>query len=229
MKARKLIITILAVMVAAGATGGAYYWYQESHYVTTEDARVTGEIYAVSPSTTGRLEEWRVKVGDRVSAGEILGRLEGSPLVAQAAASPSGRGNGGLPDLSVIKAPISGTIIDTQARAGEVVTPGLPLAMMVDLDALYVTANVPETRLRRLRVGQQVQVTVDALPASALSGQVESIGLATTSTFSLLPAGNPNGVYNKVTQKIPVKIRLKDLTGKGLLPGLNATVRIKLD
>jgi membrane fusion protein (multidrug efflux system) len=57
-----------------------------------------------------------------------------------------------------------------------------------------------------MRPGQRAIVEVDAYGGREYEGRVESIGAATGSTFSLLPAQNASGNYVKVVQRIPVRI-----------------------
>ncbi|MCL6635610.1 MAG: efflux RND transporter periplasmic adaptor subunit, partial [Peptococcaceae bacterium] len=109
---------------------------------------------------------------------------------------------------------------------GEVGVPGQPIVMVADLNSLYITANVEETDLHKVRVGQKVEFTVDSFPGVRFDGRVISIGEATVSTFSLLPAQNTGGNFTKVVQRIPVKISIRDYQGRRLLPGMNAVVRI---
>lgn len=102
---------------------------------------------------------------------------------------------------------------------------GTRLAVSYNLDDLWVTANIEETDIDDVKVGQDVDVTVDAYPNMTLNGKVEQIGLATAGTFSLLPSNNTSGNYTKETQVIPVKISIENYAEK-LVPGMNATVRI---
>ncbi len=117
-------------------------------------------------------------------------------------------------------------VIRSTAVPGATVAPGQALAYLVDPGQVYITANIEETRIRRVRPGQRVDVRVDAYPGVVLRGRVRSVGLATTSTFALLPAQNVSGNFTKVTQRIPVKIDVMPVPGVRLLPGLNATVTI---
>ena len=94
------------------------------------------------------------------------------------------------------------------------------------MNNLYVTANIDETNINEVAVGQNVDIYVDAFPNQTLKGTVQQIGLATAGTFSLLPSSNTTGNYTKVTQVVPVKISIDDNTGTAIVPGMNVTVRI---
>jgi len=68
----------------------------------------------------------------------------------------------------------------------------------------------------------------EAEPGEHEAGRVESLGLATESTFSLLPAQNASGNFTKVTQRIPVRIALPSSRPVRLVPGMSATVTIRV-
>ncbi len=214
-KKKILIISVLALMFAAMAAVGLYYWYQNAYYVATEDARITADLVKISPQISGKLLEFTVSEGDQVSQDQVLGRQEMVSLPDTSL------------DLSVIKAPISGTIIRKAANLGEVVGPGQPLAMVADLNKVYVSVNIEETKLGRVRPGQNVEIRVDSCPGWVFNGTVESIGQAASSTFSLIPTST-GGNFTKVIQRIPVKIKLVNDRGKTLLPGVNAEVKIQV-
>ena len=77
-----------------------------------------------------------------------------------------------------------------------------------------------------MNVGQDVDIFVDAFKNTKFTGKVEEVGLATASTFSLLPESNGNANYTKVTQVVPIKISIDDTKGNRILPGMNVSVRI---
>ena len=72
----------------------------------------------------------------------------------------------------------------------------------------WVVANFKETQLARLSPGQDVDVTVDAVPGPVLHGKIESLAPASGAQFALLPPDNATGNFNKVVQRVPVKITL---------------------
>lgn len=215
MKNKKILYLVLALMVLSLAVVTSFYWYNSTHYVDTEDARVDGTIVKVSPQISGRISEMNVAEGDNVKEGAIIARQVDYQLTS------------GLNlDLSVVKSPITGTVIKKIGNVGEVGTPGSAIVMIADLKSLYITANIEETELYKVKPGQNVDFTIDSIPGIKFSGQVNSIGEATTSTFSLLPSQNTSGNFTKVVQRIPVKISIKNYQGQRLLPGMNAIVRI---
>lgn len=104
-----------------------------------------------------------------------------------------------------IKAPSNGIISKRSVEVGQVIQPGQPLAALVNLDDIWVTANFKETQLKDMRVGQPVTIKVDAY-GHELKGHIDSFGGATGARFSLLPPENATGNYVKVVQRVPVKI-----------------------
>jgi len=108
-----------------------------------------------------------------------------------------------------LDAPVGGVVSRKAVEVGQVVQPGQPLLALVPLDDVWVTANVKESQLKRIRPGQAVEIAVDAYGGRTFRGRVDSIAAATGSRFSLLPPENATGNYVKVVQRIPVKIVLE--------------------
>ncbi|UQZ82711.1 putative multidrug resistance protein EmrK [Paenibacillus konkukensis] len=131
-------------------------------------------------------------------------------------------------DQAALRSPIDGTVIKTMAKTGEVVSPGTTVAMIVDKTKLYVSANIEEGDLNRLKLGQTVDFTVDTFPGNTLHGKLMEIGEATASAVSLAPASGSSGNFTKVTQRIPIKISIDDQAGLAIIPGMNTTIKIRL-
>jgi membrane fusion protein (multidrug efflux system) len=107
-----------------------------------------------------------------------------------------------------IMAPISGVVVQRRARVGGYVHVGEPLLMLVPMDAIYIEANFRETQLARVRVGQPVTITADALPDIGLKGRVESLGPASGVSFSPVPPHNATDNFAKIVQRLLVRIQL---------------------
>ena len=128
-------------------------------------------------------------------------------------------------------APTSGRLGKRDMEVGQRIQPGQQLAAIVQND-VWVQANFKETQLAGLRVGQAVNVNVDALPGEHLVGRLESFSPASGNQFALLPADNATGNFTKIVQRIPVKVTfaaddLKRLDGR-LTPGMSTVVDIDL-
>lgn len=126
-----------------------------------------------------------------------------------------------------ILAPISGVIDRRFVDGGEYVTPGQRLAMLHDPSRIWIDANIKETEVRKLKLGQPVKVFVDAYPDEDFKGTVAIIGNAATSEFALLPTPNPSGNFTKITQRLPVRIAI-DQQGRKLRPGMMVEVSIDI-
>lgn len=213
-KRKTIIISILTLMLLSMGGIGLYYWYENTYYISTEDAKVTGDLVKVSPQISGKLLELNVNEGQTVEKDQILGRQDKSNLPAISIES------------SIMRAPISGLVIKKQGTVGEIVLPGQTLVMLVDQKKLYISANIEETKLENIKIGQSVDVTIDEFKGETFQGKVSFIGQASNSTFSLLPSST-GGNFTKVIQKVPVKIELNN-TDKKLLPGTNAVVKIHI-
>lgn len=100
------------------------------------------------------------------------------------------------------------------------------LAVVANMNQAYVTANIKEVNINDIKVGQKVDITIDAFPNELFNGKVENIGQSAESVFSLLPAQNSSGSFTKVTQLIPVKISIDGAANMNLMPGMNASIKI---
>jgi membrane fusion protein (multidrug efflux system) len=124
-----------------------------------------------------------------------------------------------------IVSPAEGRVVMTFVRQGEHVSPGQRILMFHDPSEIWVEANVKETDVRLLEPGMKVEVRVDAYPGKVYDGEIYRVGRTATSKFALLPDPNPSGNFTKITQRLPVRIRLaqKDLS---LRPGMMVEVSI---
>jgi membrane fusion protein (multidrug efflux system) len=110
-----------------------------------------------------------------------------------------------------ITAPITGIVSRKTVAVGANLSVGQSLLTIVPLEDLWVTANFKETQLDRMRVGQAVEIGVDALGGKKFDAHVAQIGGATGSALSLFPPENATGNYVKVVQRIPVRINFDNL------------------
>jgi membrane fusion protein (multidrug efflux system) len=108
---------------------------------------------------------------------------------------------------TVIKAPLAGRIAMKNVDPGKYVQPGQTLLSIVQ-EETWVVANFKETQIKKMTVGQSVEVKVDAYPGTTFKGHVDSLQPGTGAVFSLLPPENATGNFVKVVQRIPVKIIL---------------------
>jgi len=127
--------------------------------------------------------------------------------------------------LHAVVSPIDGVINEVFAEAGEHVGPGVRVALAHATGNLWLEANIKETDLARVRVGAHADIRLDAA-RQPCGGRVERIGETTTAEFALVPNANPAGVFTKITQRVPVRVRL-GAACREARPGAMATLRIR--
>jgi membrane fusion protein (multidrug efflux system) len=130
-----------------------------------------------------------------------------------------------------IVAPADGYIGNRTVNVGNRVTVGG--ALMAVVQDIWVVANYKETQLGKMKKGQQVQITVDAIPGKKFAGHIDSFSPGTGATFALLPPDNATGNFTKIVQRVPVKIffepdSIKDFRDR-LVPGLSVETAVDLD
>ncbi|MGD0475660.1 MAG: HlyD family secretion protein [Candidatus Velthaea sp.] len=111
---------------------------------------------------------------------------------------------------TVIRSPIDGYVGAKNIEIGATVAPGQSLLDIVPRYGTYITANYKETQLGKIRVGQDVDIKVDAYKGTTFHGKVQTIAPASQNTFSLVPAQNATGNFVKVTQRLPIRIIVTD-------------------
>ena len=124
-----------------------------------------------------------------------------------------------------IVSPADGRVVMTFVRQGEHVSPGQRILMFHDPSEIWVEANVKETEVRLLQPGMKAEIRVDAYPGKVYEGEVFRVGRTATSKFALLPDPNPSGNFTKITQRLPVRIRLAE-KDPALRPGMMVEVSI---
>lgn len=127
-----------------------------------------------------------------------------------------------------VYAPTSGRVGNRLVRQGQFVRPGLALMALIPLNDVWVEANFKEVQLEHMKVGQPVEITVDAFPGQKFRGRIQSLAPASGAEFSILPPENASGNFTKIVQRIPVKIDFEgdNTLGANLLPGMSVEVAL---
>jgi membrane fusion protein (multidrug efflux system) len=130
-----------------------------------------------------------------------------------------------------IAAPISGKIGKKNVEVGQYIQPGQSLMTIINDSTYWVIANFKETQIGRMKVGQEVEIKLDAYPNQPLKGRIASLSEATGAKFSLLPPDNASGNFVKLTQRVPVKIEVENIAQyKDILrAGLSVDVAVKVE
>jgi HlyD family secretion protein len=115
-------------------------------------------------------------------------------------------------DGSTMVAPFAGTVVTVNAAVGDLVSPNLVIVTLADLTELRVLANIDETQISDVEVGQQVQVTLDALPGKRLQGQVLEVPI--------------EGTLSNNVVTYAVDISLKNGGDAALKPGMTANLQV---
>ncbi len=200
---------ILALLIIIGGAIGYYFIWNASNSLTTDNAKVTAKFYAITPTGNGKLSKLTVHVGSAVKSNEIIGKVD---------------------NVGYLRSPIDGEIVQANATVNQLVGPTTVAAVVADISDIYVQANVEETDIAKVKVGQIVKLKLDAYPGKTFQGFVREIDRTTQTAIS----GNTmsfstSGTYTKVTQLIPVKIQITDVVDLQNLIGTNATVTIELN
>ena len=126
-----------------------------------------------------------------------------------------------------ILAPRDGQLGQVTVRQGAYVNAGAQLTALVPAQ-MWIIANLKETQMANIRIGQPVRFTVDALNHAPLTGHVERISPAAGSEFSVITADNATGNYVKIAQRIPVRITIdpNQELARRLRPGMSVVVSI---
>jgi multidrug resistance efflux pump len=197
---------LLAVLVIGGLI--FYIWHQRYYYYSTDDAVVSGTMATAAPAVSGTVATISHQVGDVVHAGETIATLNTTT------------------DASAVVSPITGTLFNVAVTPGESVSADQPLAQVVDLSSVYITAYVDENKVRDVHIGQGVDVTVDG---ESMHGNVRLIEPITAGESSPLPTTDyASGNFTKVNQRVPVRIWIYGANGHLIYPGESATVNIHL-
>jgi multidrug resistance efflux pump len=213
-RSTKIAFAIIAVVSALEllAFSGTYLLYS-SKYVTTDNAQVDGDKIDINAPRTGNVTDWSLAEGSSVRTNQVVGHIQdvGSGARAKQTVRSSG----------------TGTIASNDVVAGQYVQAGTRLATAYNMNNIYLTARVPETEIGEVGLGMSVDISVDAFPGTAVTGQVLEIQSAAASNFTVYPSSDTDPSNpQKVDQYIPVKIAIIDSAGAALSPGMNATVHI---
>ena len=129
-----------------------------------------------------------------------------------------------------VRAPLSGTIGQRNARNGQVVQAGAYLLSIVPDENIWVQANFKETQIGKMQPGQRAELLFDSYPDTPIEGRVDSLFAASGAQFSLLPPDNATGNFTKVVQRIPVKLTFAadNPLHWRIRPGMSVTATVDL-
>ncbi len=127
---------------------------------------------------------------------------------------------------ATVKSPISGFVAKRWREKGDFVSPGLPVYSVYNPETFYVLAWIDEDKLKYVKVGNKVRAELESC-GKTFFGSVSSVGTSAGSTFALIPRDTSQGDYTKVTQRVPVRIELREVPLECVKPGTNVTVFVE--
>jgi multidrug resistance efflux pump len=208
------LLVFVAVLALCELVGlGTTYLAHDRYHVSTDNAQVDADQIEINAPSSGILEGWSASQGASFRHGQVLGRVTGvgsGPRASRVIKAPG-------PGLVGLKAVADRTYV----RAGQT------LAVGYDPQRVYITARVPETDIRRVRVGDAAEVRLDAYPNRVVAGVVEQLQASADGSFTIYPSTDldPTNVQ-KIDQYIAVRVRPAATDDVRLYPGLNARVTI---
>lgn len=129
-------------------------------------------------------------------------------------------------DNTQLRSTVDGVVVQKLAEIGDMVDPGQTAVTVVAIDGAWVSANIEETYVGRLRVDQPVKISIDE--GGTLEGRVGEILHTTAAQFALIPSDNGAGNYTKVVQRVPIKVYLESPLRRTLRVGQSVKIKIRV-
>ena len=210
-------------LAAGGAVSGDELT-QAQNALATAQAAVAATVATVATVAQQRTAEGQRAVNASLISG--VGQSDNPEVAAARAKVEQAR-----LDLArtVIRAPLSGVIAKNDVQVGQRVQVGQALMSVVPVDQAYVNANFKEQQLRKVRVGQPVELKSDLYGGGVkYRGTVVGVSGGTGSAFALTPAQNATGNWIKVVQRLPVRVAINaaDLKAHPLRVGMSMSAQI---
>ena len=223
-----IILSVLALVIVGGSLFGYRSWYNSSHFVSTDNAKVVADLVQVGSLNAGRILRMEVDLGSPVTEGQLIAIVDIPAVISKSDTTNTAKlGFRDVQDQFVeVLAPRSGVVAARWAKAGDTVPAGQPIITLMDAREVWVVANIDEGKIHKVRLGQLVDVRVDTL-GRTVSGTVATISPVTAATFSLLPSQNSSSNFNKVSQLVPVKVVFSEANLQ-LIPGSSVGVKIRI-
>ena len=201
-------------------------------------SELAGKGFSAKASLDESRQEWQRAEDKRLAAAETVASaraaLGGNPGIATdkhptvlAAQATRDKAAYALSQTTV-RAPADGIVSQASSfRVGQFVGAGTSAFSLVETGDTWIAANFKETQLTNMRAGQEAEIVLDTYPDRVFHARIEAIGAGTGAEFSLLPAQNATGNWVKVTQRIPVRLKLDDAAAEmALRTGMSATVSV---
>lgn len=131
---------------------------------------------------------------------------------------------------TVIIAPADGYVGRRTIEEGQLVSPGQTITTLIPATRKWIVANFKETQMSKIRIGQIVQINIDAIPEKTFFGTVTAISSATGSKYSMIPTDNSAGNFVKIQQRVPVRIdfddELSDEDNRRMAAGMMCEIKV---
>lgn len=141
---------------------------------------------AEAETRSAKLEADQAQVALQGARGALLGARRAVLNAKEASSALRGGGAGGGSSIT-LTAPISGVVVEREATLGQAVERSSDLFDIENATTVWVTANVPQTSVSKLRAGVPVRVTTSAYPGRTFSGVVQLIGTRLDAKSRTLP------------------------------------------
>jgi membrane fusion protein (multidrug efflux system) len=129
-------------------------------------------------------------------------------------------------DRTYLKSPVDGIVVQKVVEVGNILEANQTAVTVADIDHAWIAANIEETAVQAVKLGQPVTITVDE--GGELRGKVSEIRAATASQFALIQSENPSGNFTKLVQRIPIKVTLDPHPDRALRAGQSVEIKIRV-
>ncbi len=126
---------------------------------------------------------------------------------------------------TLVKSPIDGLIAKKWKEEGDFVSPGITVYSIYNPKTFYVLAWIDEDDIRYVKKGSRALIELETCKGQ-FRGEVTAVGTSAGSVFALIPRDTSQGEYVKVTQRVPVKIKVFNVPLRCIKPGTNVSVKI---
>ena len=197
----KWLVAVLVLVFLIGSGFATYTIVAGQRTINVGNARLTTDQVSITAMTPGLLERFDVYEGMVVTQGQILGWIQ----------------NG-----ETFRSPVDGLVVNTNVSVGQQIVPMTPLATIIDTADIHVQANVYESDLPYIQLGQPVTITLDGLNGGRLTGYVRHIASISQQELAGVPTMVSTGTFRRVIQTFAVEVAILEDTPLTHLIGSNA-------